>query len=349
MSRSVDIAAVGARTPIGLTAVSSAAAARAGISRVGAHPFMVDANGDRLKCAYDTTLDPALVAHQRIVMLAQSALDQIFEQLKGGQSRRDPLPVLLALPDLRPGFTREHAQWVAQVLTDHAMRAGVPVRVELCGAGHAAVLAGIETATLRISKGQIELCVVLGADSYFDADTLDWLAADRRLAGEGVRSGFAPGEAAGALLLSSRNERSARKLPSLATIRGVASSTEARVLHGDEDVLGIGLAQAIATATSSLRLPNEAIDFIYCDINGERYRSDEWGFAVMRVQHVWRDAAYVAPADCWGDVGAATAALNSVLAAHTWARNHARGPRALIWASSDRGLRGAAVLERSQG
>src|SRR5262245_38870859 len=102
MSRSVHIAAVGARTPIGLTAATSAAAARAGISRVGTHPFMVDANGDPLKCAFDTVLDPALVASQRIAKLAQSALDQILKQLEGGQPLRDPLPVLLALPDMRP-------------------------------------------------------------------------------------------------------------------------------------------------------------------------------------------------------------------------------------------------------
>ena len=95
MSRSVHIVAVGARTPLGLTAQSSAAAARAGISRVGAHPFMVDGNGDPLRCAYDAALDPALVAYQRVAKLAQSALDQILVKLEGGQL------LLLASPENR--------------------------------------------------------------------------------------------------------------------------------------------------------------------------------------------------------------------------------------------------------
>lgn len=349
MSRSVHIAAVGARTPIGLTAVSSAAAARAGISRVGAHPFMVDANGGPLKCAYDTAVDPALVAYQRIAKLAQSALDQILSQLERGQPLEDPLPVLLALPDLRPGFTKAHAQWVAQVLTDHAVRAGMPVRVELSGSGHAGVLAGIESAAQRISQGRTELCVVLGADSYLDADTLDWLAANRRLAGEGVRSGFAPGEAAGALLLSSRSERSARKLPSLATIRGVGSSSEKNVITGDEEVLGVGLTNAITAAMASLSNPGELVDITYCDINGERYRNEEWTFTLLRIQKRLRQFAYEAPSDCWGDIGAASAALNCVLLSQAWARHYASGPRALVWASSDRGLRGAAVLQQERG
>ena len=42
MSDSVHIVAVGARTPLGLTAESSAAAVRAGIRRLTHHPLFVD-------------------------------------------------------------------------------------------------------------------------------------------------------------------------------------------------------------------------------------------------------------------------------------------------------------------
>ena len=99
--------------------------------------------------------------------------------------------------------------------------------------------------------------------------------------------------------------------------------------------------------TRSLKdTPAALIDAVYCDINGERHRVDEWAFTALRVGTVLRDAsAYESPAGSCGDVGAASAVLASVLAVQAWQRGYAAGPRALVWTSSWRGLRGAMVLE----
>ena len=47
----------------------------------------------------------------------------------------------------------------------------------------------------------------------------------------------------------------------------------------------------------------------YCDMNGEPYRADEYGFACLSYQGVSSSPAsdFIAPADCWGDVSAASA------------------------------------------
>ena len=94
-----------------------------------------------------------------------------------------------------------------------------------------------------------------------------------------------------------------------------------------------------------LRLPAEAVDTIYCDINGERYRSEEWGFVCMRLPTIARDFGYELSADSWGDLGAASGPVFCNLALQAWARGYARGPRALVWCGSESGLRGAVVLE----
>ena len=51
---------------------------------------------------------------------------------------------------------------------------------------------------------------------------------------------------------------------------------------------------------------------VYCDLNGEPYRADEFGFAALRTKEHFASASdFVAPADCWGDVAAAGGAAAS--------------------------------------
>ena len=53
---------------------------------------------------------------------------------------------------------------------------------------------------------------------------------------------------------------------------------------------------------------------------------------------------FVAPADCWGDVGAAGATLHLMLAAIAAHKLYARGRLAFVWGSAEGGERGAALL-----
>ena len=48
---------------------------------------------------------------------------------------------------------------------------------------------------------RIRSCLVGGMESYFHPDTMEWLDANRQLAGSVSRSGFVPGEGAGFCLL----------------------------------------------------------------------------------------------------------------------------------------------------
>jgi 3-oxoacyl-[acyl-carrier-protein] synthase-1 len=82
-----------------------------------------------------------------------------------------------------------------------------------------------------------------------------------------------------------------------------------------------------------------------CDQNGEPYRADEFGFALVRLSERFSGGSdFLAPADCWGDVGAASGPLFVALAAAAAERGYARGPYYLAWASSESGERVAALL-----
>ena len=80
-------------------------------------------------------------------------------------------------------------------------------------------------------------------------------------------------------------------------------------------------------------------------LRGEPYRADEYGFAVTRTrEHFVSPADFTAPADCWGDVGAASVPLSLGLALAAFAKGYSRGDTGLVWASSDTGERGAALV-----
>jgi len=85
---------------------------------------------------------------------------------------------------------------------------------------------------------------------------------------------------------------------------------------------------------------------VFCDMNGEPYRADEYGFACLRTGEAFASASeFVAPADCLGDVSAASVPLGIMLSSIAVRKRYARGPYALVWASSEGGDRGAALLD----
>lgn len=344
MNRPVHIVACGARTSLGLRAASSAAAYRAGLSAAREHPHFRDAKGGRLITAFDQALGVDVTGASRWVTLAETALREacVAASLPRGQE----VPMMVALPGIRPGW--DHAQ--ADAIRS-AVGSSQDPRVRLLESttpdrGHAGGLALIAAAAQRIDAGEFPLCLVGGVDSYADGATMRWLADNRRLSDASVRLGFVPGEAAAFVLLMSESAMNRSGLQSRACLVASAVGWEARTLTSDEPCLGEGLSSTIGSVLERLSLRPGRFDAVICDINGERYRSEEWGFVCLRHGAAFDDPTdYWSPADAWGDSGAASGPLFAVLACEAMARGYARGPRTLLWAGSDDGLRAAAVLD----
>ena len=352
MSRSIHIVAYEACTAVGLTAASCAAAVRVGISGVGDHPFMVDDIGDPLQSALVPTVDPKLTGPERLATLAWGPIEQLGQQLS--LLHDQDVMVLVTLPEHRPGWTPEDEQVLVARLNEYCssvIGSSARLKLHVVARGHAGSLAAVDQAAKAISALHCSAAIILSVDSYFEADTIDWLLEHQQLITAETRSSFLPGEAAAILVLMDNAVRRTLRLPSLAIILGSGVGHE-RVLIKDEEEesFGLGMNEAVSQAAATLNLPAEAVTDIYLDINGERYRSQEWAFVALRAWHVFRDpAAYIAPADLYGDVGAASGALFVTLAGQAWAQGGALGPHAMLCAGSEAGLRGVVILAQGQG
>lgn len=338
----VVVVGTGARTPVGLRADSTASAVRAGISNFAEFPFVMT-SGDPVIVAADPVLDTRLEGHSRVLALAEAALREVLETLPPGDS---PLPchVLLALPEPRPGFSDDDAARVTEGVEATLRALGLQGRVVVAGRGHAGGAAAVEMVQRAVAAGRDDLFVVLGADSYHHPATFMWLEADRRFAQPTVRGGFIPGEGAGALALASASMAAAHGWSVAARVEGLGRSQESLLRASETGSVGVGMSAAVRGATRTLRLPHEAVDVVYADINGERYRSEEWGFMGLKLYELFRSLEYEAPASSWGDVGAASLTLFGTLAVESFRRSYAKGPRALLMAGSDGGSRGVLLL-----
>jgi 3-oxoacyl-[acyl-carrier-protein] synthase-1 len=347
VNRAIHVVAIGARTPVGFSAEASAAAVRAGISRMREHPTLVNRRGSAAKLAFDGGLPADLFGPLRLRELARLALAELVAKLPETlASARTEL--YLGLPEPRPGLPRAQLADMGGYVARAGTAAGLRMAVHALPLGHAAALEAARLATGRLTAREADLCVVGGADTYVDPRTVRWLGRNGRLADGEARSAFVPGEGAAFLALVGDETRKRHQLLPLATLLGVHAARESAVLGSEAINLGRGLTDAIAGAVAGLSLPAEMIDETYGDLNGERHRSEEWGFAALRLQHAIRDPTGCRkPVSEWGDVGAASGALFMLLAIQAFRRGYARGPRALCWASSDGGLRAATVLQKT--
>jgi 3-oxoacyl-[acyl-carrier-protein] synthase-1 len=346
MNRAVYIVSAGARTPLGLDAASSAAAVRGAISAARDHPFLVDQVGDPMPAALDAELDPRVMGPERLVALASAALREACVPLAATGASGHPVPLYLALPEYRPGFDERDA---GVVRANVAATPELPVTISsvtVAPLGHAAGVAAIAKGIQQIETGACDACLVGGVESYFHFDTMEWLDANLQLAGTVSRSGFVPGEAAGFSLLMSGEACDRHGVSGLARVRSAGTAREQNLIKTPDTCVGEGLTAAVRTAVNPLTEDSQTINAVICDVNGERYRGEEWAFVCLRLGQYFDDpAAYESPADCWGDVGAASGPLFAMLACRAAARGYAKGPNTLIWASSERGLRGAALLD----
>jgi 3-oxoacyl-[acyl-carrier-protein] synthase I len=338
----VVIVGVGARTPLGFDATSSVAAVRAGISGIQDHPSMVDRFGEYMKVTRDTGIKADLYGPERAVEIAiQPALDALRPLLGSGHTVG--ISLLISTGELRPGQPEGFA---AQV--DARLRNRLSEHVVLEGGGstaggHAGGLLAIYHACKTLRDRKARFCLVGGVDTYLEPETLEWLDDREQLHSENNIYGFCPGEAAGFCLLCTVATAREFGLQPLLEIVGASIASEENKIKTETVVLGEGLGAAFRDLFENA--PARPVDRIICDMNGERYRGNEYGFAVLRNPGRFTDAAdFETPADCWGDVGAASGPLFVSMIAEAEARGYQPGPLSLIWASSENGMRAATLL-----
>jgi len=202
----------------------------------------------------------------------------------------------------------------------------------------------LESAGRLLAAGKCEFCLVGGIDSYIDPDTLDWVEDNEQLHVPSNAWGFIPGEAASFSLVCSAQTAKKYTLSVKAQVVAMSTAQEQNRIKTETVCIGEGLTQAVAGAVSELP-ENSKIDNTICDQNGEAYRSGEFGFMLCRLSEHFTDPSdYLAPADCWGDIGAASGPLFINLITAAAEKDYSKGPYTLLWASSEGGERSAALF-----
>lgn len=342
----LQVIGLGAQTPLGRSAWASAAAARAGLCGFAEHPFIVDTVGEPMRIARVPWIGFEVQGVERYAALLFPAIEEAIAGLVATAGLVPlRLGLTLALPPPRPG---------RPVNLGDALLALIAVRCpgrftscETCEVGHAAGHLGFDTAMRGLAAAALDAYVICGVDSYLAPETLEWIDACDQLHGGGPLNnawGFIPGEAAAAVLVGHQALAQRFGLDVWADIVGIGTGLESKRIKTEEVCIGQGLTDAFRGALRVLA-PGEQIQMIYCDLNGEPYRADEYGFTALRTrEHLLAAADFVAPADCWGDVGAAGGPLHIALATIAHCKRYGKGPLTMVWASSESGERGAAIV-----
>ena len=339
----ICIVGVGAVTAVGLTAPSAAAAVRAGISGYGEHPFMIDQQGEPMIVAAVPVLGDDLRGSDRFAQLAIPAIREALAPIKSHLRELGSMSLFLGVPPQRPGRPPGLEQHFAEAF-GHAAGVG---SVQCIATGHSAGLMALEAAARKAIVDPSGCYLVGGVDSYLDPETLDWLEANDQLHGGPNAYGFIPGEAAGFCVVCSQMAAERFRLPVLARVWTVATAREENLIKADNVCLGKGLTEVFEKIFAELPSPTDKIGQSICDMNGEPYRADEYGFTVTRLSQRFENAAeFVAPADCWGDVGAASGLLFVNLVVAAGQRGYGNARHNLLWTSSESGERTAAILHQ---
>jgi len=358
----INLTALGAVTPVGLTAAASCAALRAGISNLQEiGNFAVDgqefdqepAVGGRVPLEWlDGKPEPELwPGHERWEIPEPPPLESIIEP---GTERLKRL-IAPALADLlqSPGWPREPAARLGLYLglddnedaeaVAALVQEGLPVdclTVKATTRGRAAGLAAVAAAVADLAAGNIAAAVVGGIDSLIRPDSLEQLERAGILRSAVNNHGIIPGEAAGFILLETGPDSRGR---ALARVLGAATAVEPTA-GSDDPSQARGLTEAVRGAVRQAAL-RDGPPLVVCDLNGDRYRAIEWALADPRtLRHLGGKVRLWHPADCLGDCGAASGLVDLVWGTVAMDKGYAGNDRVLVWGGSENELRGAAVI-----
>jgi 3-oxoacyl-[acyl-carrier-protein] synthase-1 len=212
--------------------------------------------------------------------------------------------------------------------------------------GNASMQYAMEKAGQLIESNPAALCIIGGIDSLLKASTLNWLEKDNRLksVSYGRHQGLIAGEAVGFMIIEHPVRAQQANRPVLARITGLGLAEEPTPRSLNSPSRNSGLTDACQAALNGVQ--DKEVRTVFGDLNGENSRATEWSIAEMRCfkeRHAQRMTW--TPANCYGDIGAASGAVMVNIAAQGVVRGWLQSP-ILIFCSDDHGPCGALVLEK---
>jgi 3-oxoacyl-[acyl-carrier-protein] synthase-1 len=347
-SLDITITGFGMINAVGVGAEACAAAVRAGINQYTDCPI-VRSTGEPYKMASipDECLpklnsdDPASKArshsHSLYARLLQMGKVALTEACEAAQIEA-PIPLFLATPEQRCGRPFPALE---PILKDLAAEVEFPLDLltsRVFPLGRAAGINAMEEAVNLLLTTPLESIIVGGVDSFLDVMLLSALDAEDRLTSSTAMRGFVPGEGAAFVVLQKTPE------PSL-VVSQTTTSEEPGHYYSESICLGDGLSSAINGAVANIPNP---VQTVLCSMNGEPEHVKEWGTSQIRNREAFGgDLDMQHPAECYGDLGAATAPTLMALSAIGLAKGYYQSPL-LVWCASDREQRGAVIISSNK-
>lgn len=188
---------------------------------------------------------------------------------------------------------------------------------------------------LLLGKGH-EAVIIVAADTFINRGTIVGNLDAGRLLASGIRAGFIPGEAAGALLVL----RSDRQRDVELILFGQGKALESANCDSDIPLRGDGLTAAIAQALAEAKVRADDIHLCLSDANGEAYRFEELALAQTRTRiatPLWLAAESV------GETGSVVGCLQFAWLLQAQKKNYLHANYTLCLAGNDGGLRTAQI------
>ncbi|WP_271023032.1 hypothetical protein [Rhizobium sp. RCAM05973] len=148
---------------------------------------------------------------------------------------------------------------------------GLFSNVDMLADGDTLALYEIVRGANEISGGQFPGLVVGAIDSFMDAELLDLLAMSGRIYGRQTPHGLVPGEAAALISIGDAGGAS----QPIGALKSLFTGFETEKPSAPQGVIGRGLAKPLRQAFEAFA-PNRFLT----DLNGERWRSEDLGFAL---------------------------------------------------------------------
>lgn len=343
---SLSVISVGMVCALGNNSALVSAAVKAGLSGYAASDFFNRQNKEVVMAQVESeTLLPLSLEFSElnqkkpgytfIVRLAATALLDCLSEA----ARSYPLPIFMACPEVLPSKNpRVEPSFL------HHLKALSQCNIDIANSrciheGRAGGITALDIAFKFFRATGREFALIGGVDSYrfFDSQ-LEYLDKANRLLAEGVADGFAPGEGASFILLASPQACEKYSLTPKLLLGRPGLSSEAGHRYSEAPYRGDGLSQACRQALA-YATPNVTYSRIYSSLNGESFGAKELGVAQIRNHPYFNDDLVVHhPADCFGDIGAATAPMLFGLIA-----NNEKIP-SVVCCSADGPLRGAVCV-----
>ena len=324
-------------TPVGLTGPASCAAFRARLTNPSETRF-IDADGEWIM-AHQVPLEQPWRGLARLARMAAMAIEEALADVP--REQWDALPLILCVAETdRPGRMEGVDDELFQRIQE-LLGVGFSADSMIIAQGRVGVAVAFARARSLMAGPRTTRVLVAASDSLLSWPTLGHYEREDRLLTSGNTDGFMPGEAAGALLLGVPEGRAGELL-----CTGIGLGCELAHVESEEPLRAEGLAQAVKAALADAGCQMHQMDLRITDLSGEQYYFKEAALALSRTLRVRKEAFDIwHPAECTGEVGAASgiAIVSSALAACE--KHYAPGPNILAHMSNDAGQRVALCLQ----